>query len=674
MQKNLQLSLGNGSAKLDPLSGTILAFEDPQSPQRTFLLERDLYWNNSRHSWGFGTVSTQSGGRSWGEPDSWSCDGEVEHLEYAFENLGMTLSVDRSGGEKLHERYVWSNTTDEDIQLRELNIQTPFADHYPGAERSIEECVNAHIFAGGSWAWVLAQPMSGSGRSLGLRVTNGAIASYSIESRNSITESDIRGHIVLNITDYAHNSEAFGGQPLVELKAHESYTLEWDLGWFDTVSDFVDSSNPPATFSAVTAEVGESIHVVTDQKITADDSSLVITPTADGVDISSAEVADAWISIGDDAKTEITFHLSLEEAVRRRARYILDYQTGAGRIGSLAGAFLPADTRTKLTVDDGGWLDWTDGSERVGMAVMLQRGRNLGILDESVDKALDDWARFAEENLMDSTGAVRRGSTNPESDFGGRLYDVPWFGEFYAERYRAHHNKRDLDLAVKVLRRSFELGGERYLALNLAETVKEVSELVEESGAPDVARELRAHVISSADHFLEIGTGLPKHEVAYEQSIVTPLLNLLIDSYRWTGEQKYLDGLKERLPWLLAFGGPQPNARQYGIPIRHWDGYWFGINRIYGDVMPHHWSALTAVVISRLPKELKSEELTKLGLEVIRECMVNFNGDGSATCAYVYPSSVDARAANSADPLANDQDWILVAWMRIAEQEGFPRK
>lgn len=34
-------------------------------------------------------------------------------------------------------------------------------------------CVNAHVFTGGAWAWVLAQPMSGAGRSLGLILRKG---------------------------------------------------------------------------------------------------------------------------------------------------------------------------------------------------------------------------------------------------------------------------------------------------------------------------------------------------------------------------------------------------------------------------------------------------------------------------------------------------------------------
>ncbi|OUD03983.1 hypothetical protein CA983_06555 [Streptomyces swartbergensis] len=44
--------------------------------------------------------------------------------------------------------------------------------------------------------------------------------------------------------------------------------------------------------------------------------------------------------------------------------------------------------------------------------------------------------------------------------------------------------------------------------------------------------------------------------------------------------------------------------------------------------------------------------------------------DGSATCAFVMPSTVDGRAAHRADSLANDQDWHLVMWLReLAAQE-----
>jgi hypothetical protein len=44
--------------------------------------------------------------------------------------------------------------------------------------------------------------------------------------------------------------------------------------------------------------------------------------------------------------------------------------------------------------------------------------------------------------------------------------------------------------------------------------------------------------------------------------------------------------------------------------------------------------------------------------------LVSFFADGSATCAFVYPSCVNGQPAHVADPLANDQDWALVYALR----------
>ncbi|GAA3774231.1 hypothetical protein ACFS5L_28995 [Streptomyces phyllanthi] len=50
--------------------------------------------------------------------------------------------------------------------------------------------------------------------------------------------------------------------------------------------------------------------------------------------------------------------------------------------------------------------------------------------------------------------------------------------------------------------------------------------------------------------------------------------------------------------------------------------------------------------------------------------MANYSEDGSATCAFVMPSTIDGRSAHSADPLANDQDWHLLLWMQTQEWAG----
>jgi len=46
--------------------------------------------------------------------------------------------------------------------------------------------------------------------------------------------------------------------------------------------------------------------------------------------------------------------------------------------------------------------------------------------------------------------------------------------------------------------------------------------------------------------------------------------------------------------------------------------------------------------------------------------LAHFHDDGSATCAFIYPSCVEGNPAHHEDPLANDQDWALVYTLRYA--------
>jgi hypothetical protein len=104
------------------------------------------------------------------------------------------------------------------------------------------------------------------------------------------------------------------------------------------------------------------------------------------------------------------------------------------------------------------------------------------------------------------------------------------------------------------------------------------------------------------------------------------------------------------------------------IPVRHWDGYWFGAQRMWGDVFPHYWSVLSAAVYLAWPDGLLSEaedaELRSAAYAILRANLASFGPDGSASCAFVYPSCVNGQPAHVADPLANDQDWALVYALR----------
>lgn len=662
-----RLTFGGGHAVLDAATGAPLQFVDASQPGRTFLLDKELAWHTADHLWGAGHITTARTAARWVTPDSQVLGDNSQDLAFTLADA-LRLTVSRRGGSELTERYVWRNTSAAAVTVTGLGLQVPFADHYPGAAEALGRCVHAHVFPGGTWSWVLAQPMSGEGRCLGLVVREGSVAGYSIESRNPMTQSNIRGHLVLQVTDRARNATAFGGQPAIVLPPGGSYTLVWTLNWYDDVEAFLADTDPPARFSALSAPVGAGIRVGTGAAVSCSADAVTVRPADGGFTVTASRPGSYHLNL-DAARTEVLFHLPVRHYVEARAAYILAHQRASQRPGLLAHAFVPVDTRTLLTVDDGGWADWTDGSERIGMAVLLQRARNLGWLGEDVEPALAGWADFAREHLVDETGATRRGSGG--FAHGARIYDAPWMAEFFLERYRATGLAADLELAGRVLTRMVELGANTFLGIGFSEMAVAVAHALAEAGDPQAASVLGSHVVTSAEHFLALGRGLPEHEVAYEQSIVAPLLNLLIDAHRLTGDDRFSRGIGERLPWLLSFGGPQPHARLHGIAIRHWDGYWFGLERLWGDVFPHHWSALTATVLARLPEGFRNERTDELALAILRANLANHDESGAATCAFVLPSSVDGRAAHTADPLANDQDWHLALWLRLFQSEGF---
>lgn len=662
------LAVGEGSVILDSVTGAPRQFLNPSQPQRRYLLDENVFWHSSDHQWGSGHIITRTGAARWSVPDSLDIELNASRAIHRLQ-IGLEVEVSRRGGLTLTERYRFTNRTSDPIELTGIGIQTPFADLYEDAADALDRSVHAHIFTGGSWAWALAQPMSGAGPSLGLIVRKGQLWGYSVESRNRNTSSNARGHIVLQVTDAARNEKAFGGQPTIRLQPGEHYEMCWELAWFDDTSVFLAATAAPAIFSALSSAVGAPIRVKTDLEVSSPNDEVTITRDGSDVLINSQEVGNFAIDLGQTARTEVGFHRPLRETVRERTDYILSHQRPRERAGLLAHAFVPVDTHTLLTQPANGWSDWSDGSERIGMAVLLQRARNARWLDADSDTALSNWADFARANLLDATGAPRRGSHDTT---GPRLYDSTWLAEFFLARFHQTQKPDDLELALRIILRAFELGAAGFLAINFSDTCMDLADTLTAEGQTDRAEEIRAKLVASARHFLAQGHNLPAHEVAYEQSIVAPLINLFIDAYAITEAPEFLKAIAERLPWLLAFGGPQPHARLQGVAIRHWDGYWFGTRRQWGDIFPHYWSALTATVLLRLPASIRTQATEELAVTILRANMSNYSADGSATCAFVFPTTVDGGPAHTADPLANDQDWHLAIWMLLADRFDIP--
>ncbi|HWU57590.1 MAG TPA: hypothetical protein VN045_02640 [Microbacteriaceae bacterium] len=664
-----ELRIGDGLVVLDPRTGAPVAFVDPAAPERRFLLDSSVAWHSIEHGWGSGFMITTTGAFRWNAPTKLTGGDGIVEAHHSLDT-GVELTVTRRGGDTYEETYVFSNTSDVPVTITGLSIQTPYADLYEDAHSALNRAVHAHIFTGGAWAWVLAQPMSGAGRCLGLVVRDGELWSYSIESRNAATSSNIRGHIVLNVTDRTRSAHAFGGQPDLVIAPGEEYRLQWELTWYESAESFIAATGAPAEFSRYTALVGEEIQIRTNADVRVD-SDTTARSIDGGVAVSSNRSGTHTVEIG-GGRTEVLFHEPVAQTVKTRAEYILRYQRASERPGTLSGALLPVDTSTKLTQTGNGWADWTDGSERIGMALLIQRALKRNLLGTDAQVALDRWAAFAREHLLDDTLAPWRGSQHGHGSSNHRLYDSPWLAEFFAERAALTGDAANLDIAAGILRRAIQLGILHFLAIGLAGAIELTSRELDRAGRRAEADSLRQSLVESAHYFHELGQDLPAHEVAYEQSMVAPLIELFSAAHRISGDRRFADAAAERLPWLLAFGGPQPHARLHGIAIRHWDGYWFGLRRQWGDIFPHHWSALTATALARLPEQLKTPDTHELALRIMHANMSNYFPDGSATAAFIFPSSIDGAAAHAADPLANDQDWHLASWLRLDDDMLLP--
>ena len=145
---------------------------------------------------------------------------------------------------------------------------------------------------------------------------------------------------------------------------------------------------------------------------------------------------------------------------------------------------------------------------------------------------------------------------------------------------------------------------------------------------------------------------------------MAPATNLLLQMYKVTGEKKYLEAGKKQMAVLELFNGTQPDCHMYEVALRHWDGYWFGKKRLYGDTYPHYWSDLTAHAYRECAELFGSEEYVYKAEAAYRGVLSMFRADGSAACAYVYPVTVNGVEGGYYDVYANDQDWGLYFYLR----------
>ncbi len=599
---------------------------------------------------------------------------DSQSSSYLAGGLQITVSRKLLNGNLL-ETYTFKNITPAPLKISEIAVNTPFNDNYDKSDVCLNGRAHAHIWAdGGSSAYVCAINMGANPPHIGLLMNTGSISGYEIYKRDrKFGMSNFRGVFMMNFEDFT-------------LESNQEKSFSWTIfshnGWDDFFKKAKKLGGVIAQFKTrTTAILGEKIKLVfdSDKKI----ENPRITANGKEIDFSTSFFSnEIEVEITPEKAGEIEFILHYgdkkytkavanvvenpNEIIAKRAEFILKNQQMNNPDDRRFGAYMVYDNiENKIYLNDDSRKanDVDEGAERLGMGVFLARLAQLSP-NKSLNTSLLRYADFVRNKLQ--TPDFTTYSTTFQNT-RNRFFNYPWVARFYCEMYRLTKDKKYLSYAVGTMNSFYKQFG--YSRYTLDTPVLVMVNALRQANMQKEADECFAHFKKTANIYVERGNNYPKQEVDYEQSIVAPAAMHLLDMYLLTKDKKWLDGAKVQLKNLEAFDGRQPHYRLSNVAIRHWDAFWFGKRRIWGDTFPHYWICLSSMTYAMYAEIIGDESFQLKAENGARACLSLFYGNGRATCAYVFPNKVNDFPCKIADEFANDQDWSLAFYLMITNKD-----
>ena len=656
--------------EIDPINGSLCRIAHPADPHAMNWIScaKENPWHLRSQQWGLGFANLGMSVLRYG---NWETPASLRTsksgCDVTYSVAGMRVRVQRKlRSDRFTELYTFRNDSDRELTLSgrsvdSFAIRTPFNDNHVGAAECVIRRCNTHLWPGDHSAYVCCLRMGGAGPHLGLVLTEGQIAGYSIEGRNRWIASNSRGVFLLNPAS-------------TTLRPGESCAIGWVMFWHEGWEDFFRKALAVPGFVRMSAN-----------RYTVVQGERVIVKVENASPLNRAKVSvngkpapfkrqGQTLTFACPAKKPGAVHCEVQAGRRRthldafvvppimsligkRAEFIVERQQVNNPRDPLDGAYLVYDNETGALVRDD-WYDHNEGRERVAMGVFLalylQHRRNAGIM-----ASLRRYYRFVCNKLQDSRYRVLEGVGKKPS----RLYNFPWVAQFHLEMYRLTGQQDCLRRFLGTFRAYYKGGGHTFYAEGMP-IVDGITSLAQ-AGFDKERRELQTNFERHAREIMARGTNYPKHEVVYEQAIVAAANVLLIETFLVTKKPEYLAAVPLHMRCLESFNGLQPDHRLHEIGIRHWDGFWFGKRKTWGDTMPQYWSTLTAVAFHRYWQATGDASYRERARQIFMNNLCQFEPDGRAHCAYLYPVSVNGATAAFFDPFANDQDWALVHWLQV---------
>ena len=543
------------------------------------------------------------------------------------------------------------------IEHGNLGIKVPFNDVYTYADDCMTSRCNTHLWCGGNVTYVNALKMGESDINLGLVLTKGNIVTYSVDE----CESNRRGIFIL---DSAH----------VELAPGDEYTIEWEIFRHTGKEDFYKKLRTYPNFIEITAPhytvfINESIEFsvnvpsgVKAVTILTDGEEVAYTRNGDLLSVSfiPKHIGEYRFTVkADELETYAEFNVSqtFEKLIESRVNFIVDKQQVNNPKSRLDGAYVIYDTEEEYKIFNHTLTCHNACMERLGIALFVARYLESYPDNDKIRRSYLRFVDFFMREVFDAeTGTVYGSVGKPKEHV--RLYNAPWAATLLTDTYLITNDKKYLLYIPKLLKRYYyDYNGLKFypngFLIHKIVTAFDKAELYEEKEF--VLECFKNHV----ENMIKKGISYPKHEVNYEQTIVSPAASFISEMGMVTGDERYTAEAKRHIELLERFNGTQPSFHLYETPIRYWDAFWGGKTRLYGDTFPQYWSCLTARSYKNYYLISKEEKYLKAAEECARNFLCLFRADGSASCAYVYPYRTNGKRAEVYDGWANDQDYAL---------------
>ncbi|MFS0638372.1 hypothetical protein AB1K84_20940 [Mesobacillus foraminis] len=579
----------------------------------------------------------------------------------APEGIDATVIRSLTDHNTLKEVYKFTNITEFDIFSKQgdTSIYTTFNDDYDSADICTVNKCHAHLWCGGEVSYIMGLRMGGEAPHLGLILTKGSLNSYSVERDLSLISND-RGDFLLHIAPF-------------QLAPGESYIIEWELFWHKGKKDFYHILQTYPNYIHIQAEhytlfEDEAINIdITFHKNLINHEVCMLRdgkPIEFNQEKNVLKIREENLPPGEygysvrinevTAEAKILVLPDIKKLTQSRSEFIVNKQQYHKMNSHLDGAYLIYDNEDHQ-IYYSHYHDHNGGRERFGMGVLLARFlRN----NENVqmEESLKKYIHYIKRELYDEETGMVFNDIKRNNDIH-RLYNYSWLAVLFKELYLTWKSEEFLKDMSKVLLAYYKQGGANFYPIEMP--MSEMLNLLEDAKLNTERDEIFTYFKEHADTIIRYGISYPRSEVNFEQSIVAPAANLLLEMYKLTDDHKFLNEAKKHVELLELFNGLQPDYHLYETAIRHWDGYWFGKNRLYGDTFPHYWSAYTGRVYLNLAEITNDHEYYKKAESSLRGVLNLFSPDGSASCAKLTPYTVNGIKGGFYDPWSNDQDWGL---------------